>query len=134
MLFKPNEADFSLFSGNSAGVPVPLALPRTAEVDAGEEHGQLRRLEFDAIVAGGVGQLEGSGFQPLVPDRQAVTVEVEDLEPIPTAVDEEEKMAGQKVLAKAFLDQPGETVEAFSHVGRSGTEEQTHGRGKLRKH
>jgi hypothetical protein len=47
----------------SAGVLEPLALTCTPQVDAGEEHGQLRRLEFDTVVSGGVGQLEGAGLE-----------------------------------------------------------------------
>ena len=53
----------------------------------------------------GSGHLEGAVLEPLVPDRQTVAVKVEDLDPIPAAVEEEEEMAGQGVLVEAFLDQ-----------------------------
>jgi hypothetical protein len=66
----------------------------------------------------------------LVPDRQAVMIEIEDLDAIPAAVDEEEEMAVEEVLAEAFLDQPGEAVEALPHVDRSGAEERADGRGE----
>ena len=69
--------------------------------------------------AGGARHLEGSGFKSLVPDGQPVTVKVEDLDPISATVEEEEEMAGQEVLSKALLNQPGKAVKAFSHVGRS---------------
>ena len=49
----------------------------------------------------------------LVPDRQPVTVKVEDLDPIPAAVEKEEEMAGQDVLAEALLDQSGKAVERW---------------------
>jgi hypothetical protein len=39
----------------------PLALPRTLQVDAGEEHGQLRRLQFDPVPGAGLGR---SGVGP----------------------------------------------------------------------
>jgi hypothetical protein len=78
----------------------PLALTRTAHVDPGEDHGQLRRLEFDAIASGGARHLEGTALKSLVPDGQAVTIKIEDLDPIPAAVEEEEEMAGQEILPK----------------------------------
>jgi hypothetical protein len=39
-------------SRDSAGVLEPLASACALHVDAPEEHGQLRRLEFDAVVIG----------------------------------------------------------------------------------
>jgi hypothetical protein len=50
----------------------------------------------------------------LVPDREPISIKVEDLDPIPAAVEEKEEMAGQRVLPKTLLDQSGETVEAFA--------------------
>jgi hypothetical protein len=50
----------------------------------------------------------------LVPDDQPVTVEIEDLDPIPAPVEEEEEMAGQEVLAEALVDQSGKAVEPFA--------------------
>src|SRR4051812_43322726 len=119
---------------DSAGAPEPLALAGTPQVDSGEDHGQLRRRDFDAVASGGVGQLEGAGLEAFVPDGQAVAVEVEDLDPIPAAVDEEEEMAGQEILAEALLNQPGKAIKTFTHVGRSGAREHAHGRGELREH
>jgi len=91
-----------------------LALACTAQVDSREEHGQLRRLEFDTVLGNRSGQLEGARFESFVPDRQPISVKVEDLDPISPAVEEKEEMAGQRVLPKALLDQSGETVEAFA--------------------
>src|SRR3954453_21810160 len=89
---------------DSTGVLEPLALACTPHVDPGEDHGELRRPEFDAVGFGGAGHLEGSGLESLVPDGQAVTIEVEDLDAISASVDEEEEMAGQGVLAEALLN------------------------------
>jgi hypothetical protein len=133
MLFQSTSADFSRFFG-SAGALESLALTRTAEVDSREEHGQLRRLEFDTVLGNLFGQLEGARLESFVPDRQPVAVKIEDLDSIPAAVEEEEKMAGQRVLVKAFLDQSGEAVEAFAKVRGPGTEENSHGGGELREH
>jgi len=91
-----------------------LALACTAQVDSREEHGTLRRLEFDPVLGNRSGQLEGARFESFVPDRQPISVKVEDLDPISPAVEEKEEMAGQRVLPKALLDQSGETVEAFA--------------------
>ena len=63
------------------------------------------------------GHLEGAGLEPLIPDGQAVAVEVEDLDPISAPVEEEEEMTGQQVLAKAFLNQARKAVEALAEVG-----------------
>jgi hypothetical protein len=97
-----------------AGALEALALACTAQVDPREEHGQLRRLEFDTVLGNGIGQLEGARFESFVPDRQSISVKVEDLDPIPAAVEKEEEMASQGVLPKALLDQSSETVEAFA--------------------
>src|SRR5512135_1986994 len=114
---------------DSAGVVEPLPLAGTVQVDPREEHGQLRRLRFDTAGTGGVGQLERAGLEPLVPDGQAVAVEIKDLEAIAATVDEEEEMAGQGVLCEAFLDQAAECVEALAHVGGPGAKEDPDGRG-----
>jgi hypothetical protein len=112
MLFQCISMDFSPFF--SAGALESLALACAAQVDPRKEHGQLRRLEFDAILGHRVGQLERAGFESFVPDRQSISVEVEDLDPISPTVEEKEEMAGQRVLPKTLLDQAGETVEAFA--------------------
>ena len=52
-------------SGNSAGVPEPLAPACAAHVDTGEDHGQLRRLEFDAVALGSARHLEGAASSRL---------------------------------------------------------------------
>jgi predicted component of type VI protein secretion system len=98
----------------STGALEPLALACTAQIDSREEHGQLRRLEFDAVLAGRVGHLVASRLEAFVPDGQPVAIEVEDLDPISAAVEEKEEVAGQRVLSEALLNQSGETVEAFA--------------------
>ena len=115
---------------NSAGELEPLALPCGSQVDAGEEHGQFRRLDLDPVPSSDLGHLEGAGLEPLIPDGQAVAVEVEDLDPISAPVEEEEEMTGQQVLAKAFLNQARKAVEALAEVGQPRTEENPDGRGK----
>ena len=132
MLFQCFSTDFIPFF--SAGALESFALACGAEVDPREEHGELRRLEFDAVLGNRIGQLEGARFESFVPDRQPVAVKVEDLDSIPAAVEEKEEMAGQRVLPKAFLDQPGKTVETFAEIRGPGTKENSHGGGELREH
>jgi len=93
-----------------------VAGPAGAEV-VDEEHGLLRRLQFDPVLDAGQGQLEGADLESFVPDGQGVTVKVEGLDPIPAAVEEEEEMAGQEVLPEAFLNQPRKAVETLAQVG-----------------
>ncbi len=71
----------------------------------------MRRLEFDAIPGDRLGHLEASFLKTLVPDRQTVPVKIEDLDPIPAPVEEEEEMAGQESLVEAFLNQARKAVE-----------------------
>src|SRR5512135_2886043 len=66
------------FFGTSAGALEPLALACAPQVDPGEDHGELRRLEFDAVAFGGAGHREGSALESLVPDDQPVTIKEED--------------------------------------------------------
>src|SRR5512143_2328506 len=89
------------FFGTSAGALEPLALACAPQVDPGEDHGELRRLEFDAVAFGGAGHREGSALESLVPDDQPVTIKEEDLDPIPPSVEEEEDKAGRAVRLPA---------------------------------
>jgi hypothetical protein len=57
-------------------------------------------------------------------------IEIEDLDAIPAAVDEEEEMAIEEILAEALLDEAREAVEALSHVDWSGAEERADGGGE----
>jgi hypothetical protein len=59
--------------------------------------------------------------------RKTVAVKVEDLDPVPAAIQEKEEMAVQGILPKVVVNQPGEAVEAFRQVGRPGAEENPDG-------
>src|SRR5579883_3248889 len=114
--------------GDATGELEPPASSCRPQVDAGEDHGQLRRVQFDAIAIAGVGHLEAAEFEPLVPDGQAVMIKIEYLDAIPAAVDEEEEMAVEEVLTEALLDEAREAVKALSHIDRSGAKERADGR------
>jgi hypothetical protein len=49
----------------SAGAAESLALARRAQVDPGQEHGQLRRLKFDAILGDRPRHLEAPRLETL---------------------------------------------------------------------
>ncbi len=73
---------------------------------------------------------ENDELTPIASDHKPIAIKIKHLDAISAAVDEEEEMAGQEVLAEAFLDQPRETVEALAHVCGSSTEEDADGRGE----
>ena len=82
----------------------------------------------------GIELLEGSRLEPLIPNDQAVGFPEEDLDPIPSAIEKQEEVTGERILAQEFVHHSQEAVEAFSHVGRPGAEENAHGGGELREH
>src|SRR5262245_66579591 len=53
----------------------------------------------------------------LGPDGQAVAVPIEDLDAIPSLVEEDEEMTGEGIPGQG-RSQGGEPVEALEHVGR----------------
>src|SRR5947209_8605053 len=121
----------------SASAGVPLAPPGCGQVNTRKEQSQLGHRELDpgrarnqVGPAFGIKMLKGAGLEPLVPDGQAVVIPEEDLDPISAAVEEEEEMAGQGVLAEAFPNQAGEAVEALAHIGGLGAEKDAHRGGK----
>ena len=109
------------FFGLWRGTLVPLALPRGAQIDAGEDQRQLGRTHFDRhgiAVGHSFGKLERADLKSFVPDRQPITaIPVEDLEAIAASIDEEKQVAGREILAKGGGHQSGKRVEAFAEVG-----------------
>ena len=106
------------------------ALACRPQVDPREEHGQLRGLEFDAILGARLGHLVASCLQAFVPDGQPIAVKIEDLDPVPAAVEKKEEMAGQGVLPKAPLNEPAEAIKALAQVGGPRAEKDSDGRGE----
>ena len=53
----------------------------------------------------GIELLKAASLEPLVVENQAVMIPEEDLDPIATAVEKQEEMASQGVLAKVFSNQ-----------------------------
>jgi hypothetical protein len=62
------------------------------QVDSREQHGELGRLELNAIL-GGMGHLKSSNFESFVPDGEPVAVKIEQLDAIPATIEKEEEVA-----------------------------------------
>src|SRR4051812_30764976 len=54
----------------------------------------------------------------LGPNRQTITIPVQDLDAIAALVDEDEEVAGEGIELEGTCDQRGETVETLPHIGR----------------
>ncbi|MEO8924136.1 MAG: hypothetical protein ABI330_15140 [Caldimonas sp.] len=124
-----------------AGAGVSLAALGRGHVDAAHEQAQVCRGEFEAglpcfaIDAGrGIEFLKSAGLEPLVPDDQTVSLPEEDLDAIAAAIEKQEQVAREGILAEKFLHHSEKTVEAFAHVGRFCAEEDADCGGELRKH
>src|SRR5512135_716766 len=116
----------------SCGLPlVPSLPPDAAQVDPVEDHHQVRRLDLHALrrVRRRGREAKGPAFQALVPVGQAVSIPVEDLDPIAAPVAEDIQVTRERVEPEGRPDQFGQTVEPFSHVGRLGAQEDPDGRG-----
>jgi hypothetical protein len=59
----------------------------------------------------------------LVPEREAVAVPVEDLDPVASAVAEDVEVPRERVLGDPVADELGEAIEALAHVGGLGGQE-----------
>src|SRR6516165_1374235 len=110
------------------GTLIPLALPNGSQIDAGENERQLGSAHFDRhSIAGDHGKLERTGFESFVPDRQAVTIPIEDLESVAASIHEQEQVAGGGILAKGRGHQAGERIKALAEIGGWSVEEHSDG-------
>ena len=79
-------------------------------------------ISIDTASWGDRGELECAGFEPFVPDREAVAaVPVENLETIAATIDEQEQMTGCRILAEGTRDQAPKCVETFAQICAGGT-------------
>ena len=90
--------------GLRRGQGEPGQPPGAAQVDAFEDGGHLGGGDLDAAVLG-LGKAERPLLQPLVPERQAVAVPVEDLDPVAPAVPEDEEVPRERVLGDPVADE-----------------------------
>ena len=72
----------------------------------------------------------GSWNEPsraFVPDRQAVAIPVENLEAVAASIDEQEQVAGRRILGKGGGYQAGKCIKAFAEIGGRSVEEHSAG-------
>ena len=103
--------------------------------DAFEDHGELGGTDENDHLTGlreCDGKAKTSGFEAFVPKSVAVTVPVEDFEPVSRTIDEDEEGPVERVLLETVFDDGGESVERFSHV--DGTCRNVNGAGKAVQH
>ena len=80
----------------SRGRGVTDAPSGRVQVDAGQKGGEFGGGHLDAIGRGGR-EAEGSAFESLGPDGQAVAVPIQDLDAIAALVDEDKEMTGEGI-------------------------------------
>jgi hypothetical protein len=76
-----------------------------AEVDPVEQHRELRRVDLDGHRGRvHVRELERAALEPLIDEDEAALVPQEDLQPVLPSRDEDEEVAGVRVLRELVLD------------------------------
>jgi len=91
--------------------------------DTFKNHRKLSGTDEDDLFAIGserYGNTKSTGFKSFVPKSVAVSIPIENLEPIGSAIDEYEERAVEGILVERVLDDSGKTVERFSHIDGSG--------------
>lgn len=104
-----------------------LAPPRVGKIDAFKherEFGKRHRRRRAAIVL--LRNLERPGFQALVVQAVAAAIPEQDLDPVTIAVEENKKMAGQRILPDDRFRQKGKTVKTLAQIGRLQADEHLH--------
>src|SRR5690606_18779628 len=107
---------------------VALAAMHRRQVDACEDQVQCVAVDADGSAGSAIGPsgpargavglwpLEASLFEALVPDRQAVAVEVENLDAVAPPIAEDEPRARARVAQTRAFDQSEQAIEALAHV------------------
>ena len=106
-----------------------FSAPGVAQVNAFEHEGKLGK--WHGCRSSGVvvrWYLERAGFEPLVIQAVAATVPEQDLHPVAVAVEENEQMAGQRILPHGACRERRQTVETLAQVGRLQADKHLHGR------
>jgi hypothetical protein len=59
---------------------------------------------------------EGALLEPFVPDGESVTIKIEELDHIPSAIAENKERAGERIGSKLGPDQSAQSIKGLSHV------------------
>src|SRR5882757_2294791 len=71
-------------------------------------------------------QLKSANLQSLIPDAKTIHVPEQDLDPVTLAIEEQEQVAGQRVLVEGLLGQAHQGIEAELHPDRSEADKDPH--------
>lgn len=87
-----------------------------SQIDSTEQQGELLGCDFDFVrsrfFSDQVGwELKGAAFESLVPNRQAIAVPVQDLQPIAVPISKDEQMPTQWILLNDCRDHAGQPVK-----------------------
>src|SRR5580692_803250 len=117
-----NRRSMSSMSHARRGGRAPvLGSPDVVDVDAVEQHAQLRGVQGDAAGAlADARQTEAAALEALVVDDEAASVPEQDLDPVAAAAHEDEQMSRERVHAPLVADDRVETVVAAAQVHRLG--------------
>src|SRR5476651_1367107 len=113
---------------SSRGSRVALAALHLRRVDALQHQLQIDAAEFEFAVLSR-GEPEATLFEAFVPDGESVAVPPEDLEAVAPAIGENEEMAREGIFAEEVAHLADEAVEAATHVGGPGADEDLGGWG-----
>ena len=98
-----------------------LGAPNVLDIDAIEQHAELRGVEGDAARSlANARKTEATSLQALVVDDEAPSVPEENLDPIPPAPHEDEEMPGEWIHAPLVANDREESVVTAAQVHRLG--------------
>src|ERR1041385_3012363 len=110
---------------------ISFSLPYAREFDAAQDEREFGRREHHALgICGNSRQLEGAPLQSLVPDAQASFLPPEKLHAIPTLIEKCIESPLQHIPLHMLDDDLRQTIESFTHVGRSRGQPDRHARCK----
>ena len=98
-------------------------LRQLGEIDAFQNHCQTRSGDLDGLgITGHCRKTKGAGFEPFVPDGEAITVPVEHFHERVWALEKDEEMIAQRIGFEDIANDTEQPVEGFSHVDGCGAE------------
>jgi len=110
-----------------ASTPIPLAPAGTAQIDAAQQRSELFDRDLKSPRARfTTGDGIAAFFQALGPDRESISVPIEDLEPVSSLVQEQIQMAGEGIQLEMIAHQRVQPIEAPAHVARAQTQVHAH--------
>ena len=108
----------------STGKRKPLPSFYLAVIDPAYKHGQFVATDLYArLTFFHPGKLKCSLFESSIPDGKSITIPIQDFHLVPSAVDEQEQLTGQRIHFKNGGDKSAKPIESFSHIRVTGCDE-----------